>query len=72
MTQLELACEKFCQLLTEQLDRIENMSSEKTDFSKKDVITVGIVDGDGIGPIIMRTATLALERYLQKILPPVR
>ena len=64
MTHLELTCEKFRQLLTEQLERIENMSTDKTDFSEKDVITIGIVDGDGIGPIIMRTATMALEKVL--------
>ena len=64
MNELELACESFRKLLQEQLKRIETMSSEKVDFAKKETITIGIVDGDGIGPIIMAQA----KRVLQKLL----
>lgn len=64
MKELELACESFRVLLQEQLKRIENMSAEKVDFSKKQTITIGIVDGDGIGPVIMAQA----KRVLQKLL----
>ena len=64
MKELDLACESFRKLLEEQLARIQNMDSEKVDFSKKEVITIGLVDGDGIGPIIMAQA----ERVLRKVL----
>ena len=65
MKELELACEQFRKLLTEQLKRIENMSAEKVDFSKKETITIGLIDGDGIGPIIMAQARRVLEVLLK-------
>ena len=49
MNQIDLACESFRNLLEEQLLRVSSMKSEKTDFSQKEVITMGIIDGDGIG-----------------------
>ena len=65
MNQLDIACTQFRQLLEEQLARIHNMSSEKIEFSKKNQITVGIIDGDGIGPIIMAQAVRVLELLLK-------
>ena len=64
MRELDFACESFRKLLEEQLLRIENMDSAKVDFSNKEVITIGLVDGDGIGPIIMAQA----EKVLRKVL----
>ena len=64
MKELELACESFRKLLEEQLLRIENMNSEKVDFSQKKIVTIGIIDGDGIGPIIMEHAVKVLETLL--------
>lgn len=64
MNQLDLACESFRKLLEEQMQRIERINSEKTDFSAKKCVTVGLIDGDGIGPIIMKQA----ERVLRKLL----
>ena len=66
MRELDLACESFRKLLEEQLCRIENMRSEKVDFSQKEVITVGLVDGDGIGPIIMAQAEKVLRKLLSE------
>ena len=66
MKELELACESFRKLLEEQLCRIENMNSDKVDFSDKDVITIGLVDGDGIGPIIMAQAEKVLRKLVAK------
>ncbi len=66
MIELEQACEQFRTLLTEQLARINAMDSTKTDFSSKKIITIGIVDGDGIGPIIMEQAVRVLEKLLQE------
>ena len=64
MKELDLACESFRKLLQEQLERIQNMNSEKVDFSQKDVVTIGVIDGDGIGPIITAQATRILEKLL--------
>ena len=64
MIQIEQACQSFQVLLKEQLARIANMNTEKVDFSTKEVVTVGLIDGDGIGPIIMAQA----ERVLRKLL----
>ena len=65
MNQIDLACESFRKLLEEQLLRVSSMKSEKTDFSQKEVITIGIIDGDGIGPIIMEHAVKVLNRLLE-------
>ena len=64
MNDINKACEAFRILLEEQLARIANMSTEKTDFSSKKTVTIGIVDGDGIGPIITTQATRVLEKLL--------
>ena len=64
MNSVEKACESFRILLEEQLARIQNMQADKVDFSGKKVVTIGLVDGDGIGPIIMEQA----EKVLRKLL----
>lgn len=64
MKEVTLACEAFGKLLEEQLQRIANMNSEKVDFSTKETITIGIADGDGIGPMIMAHAVKVLETLL--------
>ena len=58
------ACEAFRVLLEEQQNRIANMNTEKTDFTTKQCVTIGIVDGDGIGPYITAHATKVLEKLL--------
>ena len=50
MKEITLACEAFQKLLEEQLERIRNMNGEKTDFATKKQVTIGVIDGDGIGP----------------------
>ena len=64
MKEITLACEAFQKLLEEQLERIRNMNGEKTDFSTKKQVTIGVIDGDGIGPIITAQATRVLEKLL--------
>lgn len=61
---IEQALEAFRVLLTEQQNRVANMNTEKTDFSKKECVTIGVVDGDGIGPIITKHATRVLKKLL--------
>lgn len=65
MKELELACDSFRTLLQEQLNRIANAGSEKVDYSIKEVVTIGIVEGDGIGPIITSQAVRVLEHLLK-------
>lgn len=64
MNTIAQACESFEKLLKEQLERIARMKSDKKDFSAMSVITIGLIDGDGIGPLIMKQA----ERVLRKLL----
>ena len=64
MMDLDRACEHFRKLLTEQIQRIENMSADKVDYASKEVITIGIIPGDGIGPIIMEHAMQVLRKLL--------
>ena len=64
MMNIQEACDAFRTLLEEQQARIANMDAEKVDFSTKKVVTIGVIDGDGIGPIITREATRVLEKLL--------
>ena len=64
MMDINQACEAFKKILEEQQVRISAMNTDKTDFSAKKVVTIGVVDGDGIGPIITKQATRVLEKVL--------
>ena len=64
MFDIDQACEAFRKILEEQNTRISNMNCEKTDFSTKKTVTIGVVDGDGIGPIITKQATRVLKKVL--------
>lgn len=57
------ACEAFRKLLVEQIERENAMEKGEAakDFSKMDKITIGVVPGDGIGPVIMKEAKRVLE-----------
>ncbi len=64
---IEKACTHFKELLEEQLERADRMkAAEKEDkVQKDDKIIIGLIDGDGIGPIIMREAGKLLEKLLK-------
>jgi len=64
MTTIDNACNSFRTLLQEQLIRLESMNAEKTDFAQKPIVTIGIIDGDGIGPVIMEQAVRVLDKLL--------
>lgn len=66
MKELDTACVRFRCLLEEQLQRLKAMEAERTDFSKKKTITIGLIDGDGIGPILMAQAVRVLKRLLAR------
>ena len=62
MSGIKEAQEKFGGLIQSEFERIERMKkdNEITDYSKIDKIVVGILPGDGIGPIIMEQALRVL------------
>ena len=61
---IQQACDAFRILLEEQQARIANAKDEKKDFATMDTITIGIIDGDGIGPLIMEQAEKVLRVLL--------
>ena len=63
-TAMNDAAEAFRKLLEAQFLRLEHMNTERTDFSRKETVTIGIIDGDGIGPIITAQASRVLEKLL--------
>ncbi|MBO5567733.1 MAG: isocitrate/isopropylmalate dehydrogenase family protein [Clostridia bacterium] len=62
------AMEAFGELIENEYKRIERMKadSEVADYSKKEIIRIGIMPGDGIGPLIMKQSL----RVLNKLLAP--
>ncbi len=58
----------FEKLVREQLERVERMKSEPPaiDYSKLDKIIIGFVDGDGIGPVIMKQTRRVLDEILRE------
>ena len=63
MEDIKKAQEAFGKLIKGEYERIERMKQgeEPVDFSKKEKIIVGILPGDGIGPIIMKQAVRILK-----------
>lgn len=64
MMNITEACEHFRALLLDQEKRLETLKKEKKDYSKIQKITIGLVDGDGIGPIILEEAVRVLKKLL--------
>ena len=66
MESIKAAQEKFGELIQFEFERIERMKADQevTDFSKLDKIVVGVLPGDGIGPIIMKEALKVLNNLL--------
>lgn len=60
---IAIAQEKFAALIKEDYKRIDRMNQarEPLDFNKLDTIVVGILPGDGIGPVIMPLALRVME-----------
>lgn len=67
MENIITAQEKFADLIKSEYARIERMKadSEITNFSKLEKIVVGIMPGDGIGPIIMKEAIKVLNALIE-------
>lgn len=66
MDGIEEAVEKFRALLTEQVARAKEIEKNAgaLDFSKVEKLRIGVIAGDGIGPVITREARRVLETLL--------
>ena len=64
--QIERAVEAFRALLNEQISRADEMENAPParDYKNMEKIRIGLIDGDGIGPIIMREAKRVLATVL--------
>ena len=63
---IDALCEQFRALLTEQAARAEKLNSDTAPQENREKTVIGIVPGDGIGPIIIREAKRLLERLLKE------
>lgn len=68
MEGMQAAQEKFGELIQAEFERIERMKAdtEIKDFSKMEHIIVGVLPGDGIGPIIMEQAIRVLKVLMKE------
>ncbi|AEE92397.1 Isocitrate dehydrogenase (NAD(+)) [Tepidanaerobacter acetatoxydans Re1] len=68
MNYINEALKKFESLIDSELKRIEKMKSQDDfiDYKKLDKVIIGILPGDGVGPIIMKQALRVLNHLLQK------
>ena len=68
MEDIKKAQEAFGELIKGEYERIERMKQgeKPVDFDKLDKIVVGILPGDGIGPIIMEQAIRVLKELADK------
>lgn len=64
---IKSAQEKFGELIESEYARIERMKADNEikDFNKLEKIIVGVLPGDGIGPIIMKEALRVLNNLLE-------
>ncbi|MDG7012323.1 MAG: isocitrate/isopropylmalate dehydrogenase family protein [Nitrososphaerota archaeon] len=64
---LSEAAERFRVLLQEQVERAKRIGRpvEWLDYTKLDRVVIGVIGGDGIGPIIAKETTKVMERLLQ-------
>ncbi len=68
MQNIEKSKQKFEKLIKEQLERIEKIKNQKdfVNFDEVSCIKIGICYGDGIGPIIMKSAEEVLKFLLEE------
>ena len=66
--QIRAAQEKLAKLIAGEFERIERMkqSDQATDFSALDKIVIGVIPGDGIGPIIMKQALRVIRELMKE------
>ena len=65
--QIKSAVEHFEKLLREQLKRAESLNENGAkDYKNAKQITIGLIDGDGIGPVIMKEAKKVINHLLKE------
>ena len=66
MEEIKAAQEQFGKLIESEFQRIEKMKKDReaVDFSSLETIVIGVLPGDGIGPIIMKQALRVLRNLL--------
>lgn len=66
--QIRAAQEKLAKLIASEFERIERMkqSDQATDFGALDKIVIGVIPGDGIGPIIMEQALRVIRELMKE------
>ncbi len=57
-------CESFEKLIREQLERVDGMK-DGIEKNKNECTVIGLIDGDGIGPVIMDSARAVLFKLLE-------
>ena len=59
---------QFEQLIKDQLERVEKLKNEPpaVDFVEVDTIKIGFIDGDGIGPVIMKETRRVIDELLKE------
>ena len=64
--EISRAQERFGELISQEFERIEGMKAgqETVDFEKLNPIIIGVLPGDGIGPIIMEQAMRVLKSLM--------
>ena len=64
----EAAVNNIRKILAEQVDRVERISKpvDWIDYSNLDKLVVGVIGGDGIGPIIAKETSRVLETLLKE------
>ena len=67
MEDINNATKKFGELIEQDLARVSRMkeTNEFTDFKALDKIVIGILPGDGVGPILMKQALRVLRSLIQ-------
>ena len=64
---VDSAVNHYRELLEAQLERVARMenAAPAKDFTALPVVTIGVIDGDGIGPIISKQTSRVLEVLLK-------
>ena len=66
---IKIALEKFSKIIEQQLLRVEDMKSQGdfVDYNNLDKLRIGVCGGDGIGPIISKSAESVLRFMLKDL-----
>ena len=66
---IKIALEKFSKIIEQQLARVEDMKSQGdfVDYKNLDKLRIGVCGGDGIGPIISKSAESVLRFMLKDL-----